>query len=96
MNPQGSQEYFSGQPPAEDTFDGVLSVVLTDFMKGDFEMIRTFLRTLYELALLCLFLDLSIPPDAVSEINPNLNLHDDTIESVIGTFRKLRGVVLSE
>jgi hypothetical protein len=45
MNPQGSREFFSGQPPAEDTFDGVLSVVLADFMKGDFEMIRTFLRT---------------------------------------------------
>lgn len=41
-------------------------------------------------------LDLSIPPDAVNEVNPNLNLHDDTIESVIGTFRKLRNVVLSE
>jgi hypothetical protein len=44
MNPQVSREFFSGQPAAEDTFDGVLSVVLADFMKGDFEMIRTFLR----------------------------------------------------
>jgi hypothetical protein len=38
---------------------------------------------------------MSIAPDAVNEINPNLNLHDDTIESVIGTFRRLRSVVLS-
>ena len=45
MNPQRSREFFSDQPPAEDTFDGVLSVLLTDFMKGDFEMIRTFLCT---------------------------------------------------
>jgi hypothetical protein len=53
MNPQRSREFFSGQPPAEDTFDGVLSVVLADFMKGDFEMIRTFLRTPHDLLPLC-------------------------------------------
>jgi len=94
MNPQRSREFFSDQPPAEDTFDGVLSVVLADFMKGDFEVIRTFLRTYHDLPSFCT--SLSIPPDAVSEVNPNLNLHDGTIESVIGTFRRLRSVVLSE
>jgi len=96
MNPHRSQEFFSGQPPAEDTFDGVLSVVFADFMKGDFEMIRTFLRTSRDFTPLCTFLELSIPPDAVNEINPNLNLRDDTIESVIETFRRLRSIVLSE
>ena len=96
MNPQGPREFFTGQPPAEDTFDTVLSVILADFMKGDFEMIRTFLRMPRNFASFCILLGLTNPPDAVSEINPNLNLRDDTIESVIGTFRGLRGVVLSQ
>lgn len=53
VNPERSREFFSGQPLAEDTFDGVLNVVLADCMKGDFEMIRTFLRTSHGLPPLC-------------------------------------------
>jgi hypothetical protein len=43
LNPQ-SVDIFANPPSPEDTFDGVLQVLLADFMSGDFEVIRMVLR----------------------------------------------------
>ena len=43
LNPQ-SADIFANPPSPEDTFDGVLQVLLADFMSGDFEVIRMVLR----------------------------------------------------
>ncbi|KAF8573661.1 DnaJ-domain-containing protein [Ramaria rubella] len=60
---------------AQDTFNGVLGAVFADFMEGDFEMIRTFLR-------------------AIHEINPAVNMGEESIESLINSFRALRELIL--
>ncbi|KAG8807259.1 hypothetical protein FRC17_004549, partial [Serendipita sp. 399] len=60
---------------ADDTFDGVLQMLFTDFMSGDFEIIRLALIT-------------------IKEVNPALKLEDETVDSIITGFRKLREVVL--
>ena len=40
-------EFFSSQPPPEETFRSVLLSVLNEFLDGDFEVIRSFLREFY-------------------------------------------------
>jgi len=50
--------------------------VFCDFMEGDFQMLRTFLR-------------------AMNDINPALNVRDDTIESLVNTFVRLREILLT-
>jgi hypothetical protein len=43
LNPL-SADMFANPPSPDDTFDGVLQVLLADFMSGDFEIIRVVLR----------------------------------------------------
>ncbi|KAF8322551.1 DnaJ-domain-containing protein [Clavulina sp. PMI_390] len=61
---------------ADETLSGVLLGVFLDFMEGDFQMLRTFLR-------------------AMNEVNPALNISDETIENLVGTFVRLREVLLT-
>ena len=45
-NPSMADNLFTNQQSADDTFDGVLQTLFSDFMSGDFEVVRLVLSTL--------------------------------------------------
>ena len=82
---------------ADETLTGVLLGVFCDFMEGDFQMLRTFLRAtrFQRLSSVTIAHHMLNFAGAMNDINPALNVRDDTIESLVGTFVRLREILLS-
>jgi hypothetical protein len=89
-----SADTFTSQRSAEDTFDGVLQLLFAEFMSGDFEIIRIVLRGWHSSSPLYLRILTDVLLGTIKEINPALNMEEETIDSVITGFRKLREIVL--
>lgn len=90
------EDIFATARPAQhanDTFYGVLAAVFADFMEGDFEMIRTFLSA-YICAPSSNYITESVLAGALNEVNPALNMGEESVESLINSFRALRELIL--
>ncbi|KAI9567302.1 hypothetical protein HD554DRAFT_982785 [Boletus coccyginus] len=83
---------------ADETLKGVLLSIVSDYLDGNLEMIRTLLRELRW----------RLPPpgllsparltsllEAISDLNPSLKLSDDGINAVLSVLENIRGRVLS-
>ena len=82
---------------ADETLQGVLLSIMSDYLDGNLEMIRTFLRQ-------CIVVlppvdgpltSVFYLPEAISDLNPSLKLSADGIDSVLSGLESIRGRVLS-
>jgi curved DNA-binding protein CbpA len=86
--------FAQSSPHADETLKGVLLSVFSEFLKGDFEMIRTLLS---ERISACVYHILISPPSgAIGDLNPSLELGDDGVNSVLSVLLSVRKRVLSK
>lgn len=83
---------------ADETLKGVLLSIVSDYLDGNLEMIRTLLRELRLPAAppggLLSTARLTSHPEAISDLNPSLKLSDDGINAVLSVLENIRGRVL--
>lgn len=83
---------------ADETLKGVLLSIISDYLDGNLEVIRTLLRKHTDATPSVDFTpDLHLRlPEAVSDLSPSLKLSDDGINSVLSVLQNIRGRVLSK
>lgn len=86
--------FAQSSPHADETLKGVLLSVFSEFLEGDFEMIRTLLSK--HMSACVSHILMSLPSGAIGDLNPSLELGDDGVNSVLSVLLSVRERVLSK